>query len=225
MSNSPLERYFPLFERYGIRLEPEQESKIAAFADLILHWNSRINLTGARDRDTLMRRHLADCLMLEAVPRPPDLRQWLDIGSGAGLPGVILALMHPEYRVTAVESVSKKATFQREAARTLGLANHEVLREDVARLAENPPQGRWDAAVARAFAPLKRLLPLGRGLIRHGGQFWAMKGELWKTELEQVEPSVRALYRPEPQVFTYRLEENGKEGVVLVFTRRSGREN
>ncbi len=158
--------------------------------------------------------------MLEAVPRGPALHEWLDVGAGAGLPGLLIALLHPEYRVTGTDTVAKKVTFQQEAARVLGLANYTALRADVNRLARDPAaQARYDAVVARAFADLAVLLPLARALLRPGGELWAMKGARWAEELERVPADARAAFAPEPRRFAYRLDAAGTEAVILVFRK------
>lgn len=207
----------------GIALEAAQRERLGRYAELLLHWNQRINLVGAHDAPTLWRRHLLDCLLLEAVPRGPALRRWVDVGSGAGLPGVVLAIVHPEYHVTAVESVARKATFLREAARQLGLSNLDCVRQDVHRLAAQPGFAPFDALVARAFGPLSALLRLGQSLLRPGGEVWAMKGRRWEAEARQLPPALQAAYAA-PAVHAYNVSSGpvpagqvGGEGVVLVY--------
>lgn len=213
--------------RHGIALDDRQRDGLTRYAALLLHWNRQINLVGARDPDALWQRHLLDCLMLETVPRSPSLRRWLDVGSGAGLPGLVLAIMHPEYQVTVVDSVARKATFLREAARQLGLANTDCIREDVRRLAARPGFAPFDALVARAFGPLAALLELGLTLLRPGGEVWAMKGRRWSDEAGALPAALRDAYAAPPGVHAYRPEPApgepaGDEAVVLVYRRLPG---
>jgi 16S rRNA (guanine527-N7)-methyltransferase len=210
----------PALIAHGITLDAAQRERIARYAALLEHWNRRINLVGTHDPAALWQRHLLDCLMLETVPRDPALQTWVDAGSGGGLPAVLLAIVHPEYRITAVESVAKKATFLQEAARQLGLSNLTCERRDVWHLAETPGFRPFDALVARAFRPLGDLLALGRRLVRPGGAVWAMKGRRWEEEAAALPPELRAAFPSAPAVHAYRLEPGG-EGVILVYRREA----
>ena len=232
MSAQPFAAITPELARHGISVDPATARRIERYADLLQRWNRRINLVGARDAATLWQRHILDCLMLETVPRPAGPRTWLDVGSGGGLPGLLLALLHPNDRVTAVESVAKKATFLQEAARQLALGNFVCIHGDVWRLAGSPGFTPSDALVARAFGSLADLLALGSTLLRPGGSVWAMKGRRWEAELAAVPQATRAHYEPAPDVHAYRLAALAPaargaaapvagEGWVLVFHRRA----
>lgn len=201
-----------------IVLEDEPRRKIAAYVALLEKWGKQINLTGARTREELLGRHVLDCLMLETVPRGDRLTRWMDIGSGGGLPGLLVAIVHPGYEVTLTETVAKKATFLAHAARALQLSNVTVLREDIHRAASTlNPSSRFDGVMARAFADLGVLLKLGAGLLRPDGELWAMKGPRWQEELDAAAPSLLEPYGPGPEVHSYRLKEGGPEMAVLVF--------
>ena len=205
----------------GIAPNPRQRQQIGGYVELLEQWNARINLIGARERTALLHRHILDCLMLETIPRPAGLTRWLDAGSGAGLPGLLIAVMHPEYTVTAVESAAKKATFQQHAARSLGVDNFSAVRGDVWALAgREGAGGDMDVLVARAFAGLPALLELGARVLRPGGELWAMKGRRWAEELEQVPPALAGRYEAGPERHCYRLTGGTGPGVVLVWRLR-----
>lgn len=212
----------PALAAHGIAVDDARRARIEEYAALLLHWNRRINLVGATTPETLYTRHVLDCLMLETVPRDAALRRWVDIGAGAGLPGVLVALLHPDYTVTAVESAARKATFLREAARTLGLENLAVHRGDVHALARSPQgAGRFDVAVARAFAALDELMAVGARLLRPGGELWAMKGTRLAEEQARVRRGHAAAFEPVPRTYPYRFAEWGQEGVIAVYRRRA----
>lgn len=220
MSTEGFQSIVPVLAAHGIRLDPTAQSRIERYVALLEHWNRRINLVGTRDPKTLWHRHVLDCLMLEGYPRDPALLRWLDAGSGAGLPAVLLAILHPHWQVTAAERVARKATFLQEVVRTLALDNLTVLRADVHRLGDALDFVPYDALVARAFAPLDELLVLGRKLLRPAGELWAMKGRSWKAEAARVPPAVLAAYEAPPRVHTYRLgDHGGGDGFVLVYRR------
>ena len=205
---------------HGIFPDRRQRDRFNQFVELLETWNRRINLTGARDRATLMRRHILDCLMLETVTRPSSFKSWVDLGSGAGLPAFPIAIMHPEYSVTSVEKVGKKATFQQFAARSLGLENLTVHKGNIVPLAERmEPNPQFDAVVARAFTKLPLLMALGAKLLRPGGQLWAMKGKRWREEISAVSPQHLERFAPGPTTHPYLLEKNAAAGWILVWTR------
>ena len=112
-------------------------AQLSSYLDLLLKWNGRTNLTAVREPEEIVRRHFGESLFA-ARHLGAETTTLLDLGSGAGFPGLPIALLHPHIRVTLAESQNKKATFLREAVRTLGLANVEVW----AQRAEMLPQER-----------------------------------------------------------------------------------
>lgn len=207
--------------RLGLSVSGMQKEQITRYTGMLHHWNRRINLTGARTLDELWRRHVLDCLMLSTVPEAGQPCHWLDVGSGAGLPGLILAILYPRSRITAVETVAKKATFLDYAIAELGLENASVFRRDVNEmthdLAHDTVEPSRDRMVARAFAPLPVLLRLAPRLLGPAGELWAMKGERWREEVAQADPADLAPFLPEPGLTPYRLQEQGPGGIVLVY--------
>jgi 16S rRNA (guanine527-N7)-methyltransferase len=173
-----------------------------------------------------------DGLMLGTLPWPAGAREVIDIGSGAGLPGIVLAVLHPECRVVSVERVAKKITFQQVARERLGLDNFLPLRADVRALAgAKPPPDvagaalprAFDLAVARAFARLDELLALARVLLVPGGTLWAMKGRRLELEQAQVSQQLRDAFMPEAPVLSYDFPEFGVGGRVVTY--RTGLRN
>jgi 16S rRNA (guanine527-N7)-methyltransferase len=165
-------------EALGWLLTPAQEGALLDYLALLGRWNQVYNLTAVRDPVEMLTHHLLDCL---AVVRP--LRAFLadrptprllDVGSGGGLPGVVLALLCPEVTVTCVDTVGKKAAFIRQAAALLRLPN---LTSTHARVETLPPSPGYDLITARAFASLSLLEQLTHPLLRPGGVWAAMKGQ------------------------------------------------
>lgn len=140
------------------------------YAALLLKWNARINLTAAASLDDAMQ-HIDDCLAI--VPHiPSSARRLVDIGSGGGLPAVVIAASRPELEVTAVEPTNKKHAFLRTAARELGLAN---LLPRAARV-EDVERDAFDVATSRATFALDEWLQRGLRLVRIGGVVLGMEG-------------------------------------------------
>jgi 16S rRNA (guanine527-N7)-methyltransferase len=120
----------------GVGLEPLAAGiadKFQIYLDLLQKWNARLNLTAIRDPEKILQRHFIECIFA-AQHLPGQIQSLLDFGSGGGFPGIPIALCLPEIHVTLGESQSKKATFLREAIRTLGLENAEVYNGRVERL-------------------------------------------------------------------------------------------
>ena len=162
----------------GLELDATARARLLQYVDLLVRWNAHYNLTAVRDPDQMISRHLLDSLAI--LP-------WLgegpmaDIGSGAGLPGIPIAIVDPSRPVLLVDSNGKKARFLRTAARELGLTEVSV-HEGRAETVETPVQ--W--VTARAVAELPELLAWSRGLLAQGGRLLALKGKLPEAELAAV---------------------------------------
>jgi 16S rRNA (guanine527-N7)-methyltransferase len=147
-------------------------------------WNAAYNLTAIRLPSDMVTRHLLDSLAL--LPLLQDGRL-LDVGAGAGLPGLVLAICRPQLQVTVLDSNGKKARFMRHAIRALALDNAEVAE---VRVEDWQPPRPYDAIVSRAFAQLGDFVAASRHLLAPGGQWLAMKGKLDKSELAAIPAAV-----------------------------------
>lgn len=157
-----------LASRWNVPVSDEQAARLLAFADLLLQWNARINLTGARSVDTIVREHLPDSFAVASVL--PDPARVVDVGSGGGLPAIPLAILRPALRIRLVEPLAKKVAFLRTAVRELGLVagvSVEARRiEDLALTAD----GLADVALSRATFPPAEWLEVGRRLVGAAGR-------------------------------------------------------
>lgn len=178
----------PPARQYGLDVAPETWDGLARYGNMLLAWGSRINLTGARSAKELVEEHFVDAFPLAAeLPRGPF--QGVDVGSGAGLPGVPLACLRPESRWTLLEPNAKKYSFLRHVARELLPGRLRVFRE---RMDEHtPPAGGYDVAVSRAVWPAHEWLERGRGMVRPGGLLLGVEGE---TPARLREGSMRIPY-------------------------------
>lgn len=169
----------------GVTLDTHQRRQLLQHLALIEQWNRVYNLTAVRDPAAMLVQHLLDSLALVPTLRRQTggrSRSVLDVGSGAGLPGVALAVACPELNVTCVDAVAKKASFIRQAAAELGLSN---LAAEHARV-EDLTAGRWPLITARAFASLPDLVRLTHAQLEAGGVWGAMKGHIPKDEIENL---------------------------------------
>ncbi|MGO4774951.1 16S rRNA (guanine(527)-N(7))-methyltransferase RsmG [Lysobacter sp. 2RAB21] len=161
---------------------------------LLARWNRTYNLTAVRDPQDMVGKHLLDSLAMHRYVDALAARggALADLGTGAGLPGIPLAIVKPGLRVTLVESAGKKARFMREALRQLGLKDARVAESRIEAFAE---PGAYDAITARALATLPLILELGGHLLKTGGVLLAMKGQRPDEEIAALPQGweVRAL--------------------------------
>ncbi len=168
----------------GVNLTGADAAGLLRLLDELERWNRTYNLTAIRDRDEMLTHHLLDSLSVH-----PDLRGTTvaDVGTGAGFPGLPLALLNPERRFTLVDSNGKKIRFVQHAARELGLANVEGLHGRVEAI-----QGRsFDTVVARAFAALPEMVANIAPLCGPQTRVLAMKGKWPQDEIDGLPPEWR----------------------------------
>lgn len=162
-------------------MNASREARLAAYAALIRKWNPAINLVAPSTLADLESRHITDSERLANLV-PADGTPWMDIGSGGGLPGLVVAIAHPDRPVTLVDSDRRKVVFLQTVIRELDLSHCTAI---CARIESLPPASTRHLS-ARALAPLDRLMPyLDRHLARDGTA-WLMKGRNWRNELDAL---------------------------------------
>lgn len=170
----------------GLILSAEVQTRLLGYVALLKKWNATYNLTAIRDEGQMVIQHLLDSLSVLPVLEKSALagRRWADIGSGAGLPGIPLAIARPDLEVSLIETVEKKSAFQRQAKIELGLANVTVINRRV----EDVPGEAFDVVISRAFAELADFVRLAGHLPAQGGRLYAMKGQLPEDEIKRLPP-------------------------------------
>lgn len=169
----------------GLEIEPAVQAKFADYLALIVKWNSVHNLTAVRELDKMVSVHALDSLAVVPHLKASTI---LDVGSGAGLPGIPLALVWPQARVVLLDSNHKKAAFLRQAVIELGLKNAEVICERVE--SWQAPQ-KFELVISRAFSDLGEFVQLAGRHCAPGGVMAAMKGVYPDEELAQLPPAVK----------------------------------
>lgn len=155
------------------------------YLKLLHKWNHAYNLTAVRDPITMVSRHLLDSLAIIPWLKGP---RFIDVGTGAGLPGIPLALALPEMHITLIDSNGKKIRFLQEVCRALALKNVEVIQTRVENY--HPPQG-FDTVISRAFSELDQMVHWTEHLIAPEGIWLAMKGRYPENELQKLQYSSR----------------------------------
>lgn len=179
----------------GLDLDASQTDRLLRYQAMLASWNGVHNLSGVRDPDASLEKNLLDCL---AIVNPLRQRlgataRVLDVGSGAGLPAVALAIAQPGWSVMAADAVAKKAAFVRQVAGELQLSN---LRAVHARVEQIPPAAgsAFDLVVSRAVGPLVELVAVSRHLVRADGVWVAMKGQRPQGEIAALPESIEVFH-------------------------------
>lgn len=178
----------------GIQLTARQIAAFQRYEDELLEWNSRMNLTAIRDREGIRTKHFLDSLscILAFRERPPE--RLIDIGTGAGFPGIPLKIIYPRMKLTLVESVGKKLEFCRHMVETLELEDVTLLQARAEALGQNRAhREQYDWAVARAVANLPVLAEYLLPLVSLGGRMLAQKGESAHAEAVAAQKAIRLL--------------------------------
>ena len=176
----------------GLTPSDATQQQLLAFMALIQKWTQVYNLTAVRDPQDMLTHHLLDSLsaltpwLRHTGGQPIHL---LDVGSGGGLPGVVLAICRPEIQVTCVDTVGKKAAFIQQVAVTLRLPNLRGLHARVESVQE-----RYDVVCSRAFASLKDFTQWSQSALAEGGVWMAMKGKMPSDEMAQLPPEVEVFH-------------------------------
>ena len=165
----------------GTQLDARAQARLVDYLLLLEKWNRVHNLTAVREPGQMVELHLLDSLSL--LPHVANARTLLDVGAGAGLPGIPLAVARPDLQVTLLDASHKKATFLRQAKAELALDNVQVACE---RVESWHPQANYDVVVSRAFAELADFVTQAKHLVAPGGAMLAMKGVYPFEEIAKV---------------------------------------
>jgi len=205
--------------RLGIEIDAGKRRQLEDYADLLLEWNRKLNLVRVRSRAELLRLHVLDSLWCRAAIDPEGGLSLLDIGSGAGFPGIPLKICFPGLSVRLLEAQQRRSLFLQEAIARLGLDDCTVLTaraEDLAR--SGSYRESFDCAAARAVAPLATLVELALPLVKTGGSFVALKGSAAGEEIAEAAYALDVLGGAVERVIPYGFP--GERGRNVVGIRK-----
>lgn len=206
-----------LEEKYG----EERTSMLVEYMDMILEKNRYINLTAVRDRDEALQKHIADSLSCDFMEEYEAAENVIDIGTGAGFPGVPLAIVSPDKKFTLVDSLNKRLRIIDELTGELGIKNVTTVHgraEDVGKSKEHREQ--YDICVSRAVASLDVLCEWCLPLVKKGGYFVAYKGENVSRETEDAANAIKLLGGKIAEIRKVQTEEESISGHVLVMIKK-----
>ena len=165
----------------ALKLSDQVIDQLMTYLNLIEKWNRVYNLTAIRERDEMIKLHFLDSL---SILNHVHVKNILDVGSGAGFPGIVLAITKPELKVTVMDSVNKKTTFMQQVKSELALTNLDVVNS---RVEDYQPITLFEVVTSRAFSNLKNMMSLTQHTLQKEGVWLAMKSKDVKEELEEFE--------------------------------------
>jgi 16S rRNA (guanine527-N7)-methyltransferase len=180
-------------KNFGLQLNEIEVQNFTKYLELILRWNQRMNLISRRDTENIALFHFLDSLSILAYTNIPTGAKMIDVGSGAGFPGLPLKVCRPDVRLTLVESIRKKVLFLTHVVDTLSLEDVTILKERAEILINNGSyRCAYDIVVSRAVSHLRSLVPLCLPFLKPGGMFVAFKGGSVETELQEARSEIRS---------------------------------
>ena len=204
-----------LLKEYG--LTDKQVELFEQYSDLLLKWNEMFNLTAIKDKDEIVEKHFIDSLFLDKYV-DLDGKSFLDVGSGAGFPGIPLAIAHPTCKISLLESNGKKIKFLQEVKKELGLENVSIIQ---ARAEEFDKRESFDFVSARAVKELRILLEICFHLVKVGGSFVAYKSKGVDEEINASKNAFKVLKINKISRYEYNLPKSKDNRVLLVILKEN----
>lgn len=175
---------------FGVELTDEMCERFDIYAATLIEWNEKMNLTAIADPSRIVTRHFADSLTFFTVAQPSKSASLIDVGSGAGFPGLALKIVRPDLDITLLDGTMKRITFLNDAASRMGLAVNAVHARAEEAAVKPQMREKYDFAAARAVAAMNVLAEYCLGFVKPGGLFIAMKGPSAKGECTDAEAAI-----------------------------------
>lgn len=204
----------------GIVLSDEQVTLFGRYQDLLLEWNQRMNLTAVRDARLIQQRHFVDSLTCSLVTGDLNGQALIDVGSGAGFPGLPLKILFPDLKLSLLESTGKKATFLQVVVDELELSDVRVISGRAEDLGQSTDHREvYDWAVARAVARLRILVEYLLPFVRIGGHVLTQKGRQAEVEISEAGNGISALGGGSPRLIPVQLLEQEEPSYLVLIEK------
>lgn len=211
----------PLCEKFNIEITAETIEKLNIYGNLLLEWNEKINLTAITDCDGVLYKHFFDCILFLKNIDIPKNGKIIDVGTGAGFPGIVLKIVRPDLQVTLLDSLNKRITFLNDVIEKTGLSCIDAVHSRAEEAGKNTLyREQYDIACARAVASMPVLLEYCIPFVKKGGIFVSMKGPNVEEEIACCGNAVKLLGTEMPDVFFETLPTND-ERTFAVFKKIS----
>jgi 16S rRNA (guanine527-N7)-methyltransferase len=210
-----------LCEEAGLSVSAQRMQKLEQFANFFIGKNKVINLASIGSREEFLVKHIMDSLLMDRFLQVKQGDKVADLGTGGGLPGIPLAIMHPDAEFTLIDSVQKKIQCVEEFLSQLGLKNITGLSDRLEVIGQDKKyREQFDVVIARALAPLPVLLELSLPLVKVGGVFAAMKGPGYLEEINDANDAMRQLGVDLPRAERYELPGGAGKRYLLIFEKK-----
>ena len=204
----------------GIKITEGQAEQFQTYMELLLEWNEKMNLTAITQPGEMVEKHFLDSLTLLLACKVKEGAKVIDVGTGAGFPGIPLKILRPDVELTLLDSLNKRLTFLGEVCAALGLESRRVHKRAEEAGLDKAMRESFDLAVARAVAPLNILCEYCLPLVKMKGFFVAMKGPGGEQELQEAQHALDVLGGTDVRVEKIALPEAGERDLIVVQKKR-----
>ncbi len=189
-----IEKIIPLCQEFGMEITPKIKERLNLYGNLLIDWNEKINLTAITDPDGVLYKHFYDCILFFKNIDVPLNAKIIDVGTGAGFPGLVLKIVRDDLEVTLLDSLNKRITFLNEVIDKLGLSGITAIHSRAEDGGKNADfREKYDIACARAVAAMPVLLEYCTPFVKLGGRFISMKGPSANEEIALCQNAIKQL--------------------------------
>lgn len=204
-------------ETLGISVSPDLIEKLEVYAKELKEWNEKINLTAITDDEGIAVKHFIDSLMLLKYIDIPENSKIIDVGTGAGFPGLVIAAARPDVKVTLLDSTGKKLKVVNDIGEKMGLSNYEILNMRAEEAGQKKEyRENFDFATARAVAELRVLSEYCLPFVKQNGYFISMKGALADKEIENATNALKTLSGKIEEKYNFNLCDAGERNIIKI---------
>lgn len=208
------------FEEYGFSFSEQQKRQFYTFYELLIEWNQKMNLTSITEFDEVVKKHFIDSLFINKIIDLNYSLKILDLGTGAGFPGIPLKIAFPEIKITLMDSLNKRITFLNEVIKELKLTSVETVHARAEDLANDKLyREKFDLCVSRAVANLSTLSEYCIPFIRIGGKFVSYKSGEVKSEAEASKKACYLLGGELTDIYRFEIEDNKRSFIIIEKVR------
>ena len=210
------ESLVPMAKTMGIKINPVQAEQFQTYLELLLEWNEKMNLTAITDPGEVQEKHFLDSLTLLTCCKIKEGAKVLDVGTGAGFPGIPLKILRPDIELTLLDGLNKRLVFLGEVCAALHIEAERIHKRAEEAGLDKKMRESYDVVTARAVAPLNILSEYCLPLVKMKGFFLAMKGPGAQEELKEAEHALNVLGGTDKKIFSFTLPTAGERNIVVV---------